>query len=259
MYSALPTKWQRVAVALLTALSCGFFLPFLVVKMIERFYERFWFGGLQGEFHGDPMDYCLNVFCVNSILSCLTCGVWVCCGCAHKRQGEWIDDNTSVRGTNMRGSQFVYLWRARPSWIRRTLSRILAVLTCGLVAPLLFVRNLKEMLSQMHFGNKEIQFTSETDEYVDAVWAPRVLSNILTCGCYSLCGCAELAERGFVDNHLRAVGGNQTISTPPGPASQDSLPEFASVPYGRETAPLISDHPPPYQYGAPAHPYTKPY
>jgi len=150
----------------------------------------------------------------------------------------------------------VYLWRARPAWIRRVLTGVLTCLTCGLAAPLFFVRNLKETLAQVHFGGRHVQFTSHTDEYVDQVWAPTVLWNILTCGCYRLCGCAEVVERGFVDNHLVATGTNSSPASWPTNSPHTGLhyePPFVPTysPSSSEQAPLLGDRPPPYQYGAP--------
>ena len=267
MYTALPTVCERFAAGLLSMLSCGFLLPFLVVRFINRFYQKFWVGGVQGEFHGDAFDYCLNVFCVNYFLSCFSCGLWACCGFAQQRQAEWIDENTSIRGApQMRGGQWIYLFRARPSWLHRALANVVSCLSCGLLAPLFFVRHLKETLSQVHFGEKEIHFTSDTDEYVDSVWAPNLMFNIITCGCYSLCGFGEAVERAFVDNHLVPSGGSQQeTTTPAGPSFQqqgNSLPTFSSMPYpslekssSNETAPLMSDMPPQYGAPTPSHPY----
>ena len=109
----------------------------------------------------------------------------------------------------------------------------------------------------MRFGDKEIRFTSDTDEYVDSVWAPSVLINFVTCGFYSLCGCAEIVTRGFVDSHLTPVGRGDVASHSGDytPTPNGSLPNMSSVPYQKSTeyAPLMSDQPPPYQYGAPHH------
>merc|ERR1712110_410522 len=153
-----------------------------------------------------------------------------------------------------RGPEAVYLWRARPSWIRRVLTNVLSCLTCGLLAPLFFVRNLKETLSQVHFGGKQVQFTSHTDEYVERVWGPSVLYNLLSCCAYSLCGCAEVSERGFVDIHLVSPSVSPFTSQQPAAPWSGQGSEFHPAPpvpvmSSHEQSPLLGDRPPPYQYG----------
>ena len=203
VYRALPSCFISFLYSLLSCLTCGIFLPFLVIHMIKNFYAKFWFAGEEGEFDGKPMDYCLSVFCVNNILTVATCGIWLCFGCAERRQGKWIDENTHVRGNNqMRGDSFVYLFQARPEWYKVLLSRIFSCITCGIAAPLFVVRNMKDTVSKMRFGTKAAVFKGDTDDYVDTICMRSIVYNMLTCCCYSICGFHEMYSRIWYDKHM---------------------------------------------------------
>jgi hypothetical protein len=166
------------------------------------YFEKFWFAGARGEFHGEPCDYCLQVFCVNHLLSCVTCGIWTCCGYAHKRQGRWIDENTRV--VDPSSGDKIHLFQARPDWYMVIITGFCSCITCGLAAPFFFVRNMKQTVSRMQFGNRVAHFIGETDDYVTSVWAPIRLFNIISCCFYSACGFGDRREREWIDRHVRS-------------------------------------------------------
>ena len=240
IYSAFPSFCTRLGGTFLIFVTCGLCLPFVVVKLLNKFFTRFWFGGEQGEFHGRPLSYCLHVFCMNNILACFTCGCWVCCGCADQRQAKWIDQHTTVVGRTG-ADQNVFLFQARPAWYKVLFTRFCSCITCGIAAPLFFVRNLKETVSQMKFGRKEARFVGETDDYVDTTWAPICGLNMLTCGCYSCCGLADARTRNYIDKNIKPTDDSSRAISSGADAhsSHDSLPSMASP--SQYNKPLLQD------------------
>jgi len=250
VYTASPSYCTRLGAFCLIFFTCGLTAPFVVIKLVKKFFTRFWFAGEQGEFHGKPMDYCLNVCCVNNIIGCFTCGFWFCCGCADLRQAKWIDEHTTVVGRDSRADQNIFLFQARPAWYKVLLTSCCSMVTCGVAAPLFFVRNLKETISQMRFGKRDAQFVAETDDYVDSTWAPICCFNWLTCNLYTLCGFADARTRSYIDRNIkrtsdssRATSANVHVHN-----DHDSLPSMSSIP-PQYDQPLVRD-----SYASP--PYT---
>jgi len=56
------------------------------------------FVGHRAEFDGQGCDYLKSVCCINCILSAVTCGFWVCCGCAEKKSNKWLDEHIHSTG-----------------------------------------------------------------------------------------------------------------------------------------------------------------
>ena len=201
LYTATPPFCTRLLGGFIASITCGLLLPFIMVRLIKMYFDKFWFAGSRGEFHGQPIDYCVSVCCVNQILSCFTCGFWRCCGYAWDREHKWIDDHVTVEGQQ---NSDVFLFQARPAWYKIILTGILSCLTCGLAAPIFFAAHMKETIAQMMFDNKKANFIGTTDDYISEVWLPTCGFNIITCGFYRCCGLADLRWRTWVDRHVRS-------------------------------------------------------
>jgi len=92
-FQAHPSCFYRMIIAIVSAISCGICYPWLVIAQLKSTIQEFNFGGLHAKFIGEPCEFCQEVICINCVLNFITCGLYLCCGCAETRRNRWIDDH----------------------------------------------------------------------------------------------------------------------------------------------------------------------
>jgi len=188
-------------------LTMGLALPWVIINRVNAFLARFVFSGRSPTFIGTPFDYMMKVCIVNSVLGCLTLGLWNFCGCSKSREDKWIDSFIVPKAEDQDyfHDSSVYLYRADQSCCDKILSNVCMCLSCGLLAPCLFVAKVKTIIEQTHVFGRKAVFRGTSEEYCSEVFFPTCIWTTLSCGLYACCGCAAQREKEWVDVHIFPV------------------------------------------------------
>lgn len=91
-----------------TFISCGLAYPFYFVQDMRIRLRRTAVGDRGAIFIGEWTDFFMNVFCINRIFTCLTCGCYACLGFAFEKEAEWVDAHIAPARPSAEAEQMVY-------------------------------------------------------------------------------------------------------------------------------------------------------
>lgn len=100
-FRAGPGCAVKLFAQLLNFLTLGLAYPWTETMLAANTVADIQVGPHTAQFTGTGFEMCTEVSMVNKILSCLTCCLWECCGCAAKRRRVWLDSKISPAGLTL--------------------------------------------------------------------------------------------------------------------------------------------------------------
>lgn len=186
---------------LVSILTFGIGTPCVIIDKASYMSTRVLFGGKRSRFFGTAGGFCVNVQIKNAILTVLTLGLWQCCGCAKKTAMKWLDTNSHPLETQNGDQLPFYFYQADQSCLNCVFSFCGMGLSCGLLAPYLFLCKVEEIIQQMNFFGTKAVFKGECCDFCCSVVIKNLIFGIFTCGLWICCGCAEKLQNTWLDKH----------------------------------------------------------